>query len=116
MLGTARLVLLVGGALLLFGGVIAFAAGDGGAFVGGFWLVVAGAILVGTALLERMRYRSDAVDRANPPVGPGGGEPQGSLEPRFVPTNEVFRDPTSGHRMRVFVDPRSGERRYLAED
>jgi hypothetical protein len=116
MLETARLVLLVGGALLLFGGLIAIAAGDNGAVVGGFWLVVSGAILVAAALLERLRYRSNAVDRSNPPTGPGGGEPSGALEPRFVPTSEVFRDPTSGRLMRVFVDPRNGERRYLAED
>jgi hypothetical protein len=115
MLGTARLLLLAVGALLLFGGLVALAAGDGGAFAG-IWLIVGGAIVVGTALLERTRYRSNASDRANPPVGPGGGEPQASLEPRFVPTGEIFRDPSSGHRMRVFVDPRSGERRYLAED
>jgi hypothetical protein len=30
-------------------------------------------------------------------------------------TSEVFIDPTSGHRMRVVVDPASGERRYVAE-
>jgi hypothetical protein len=115
MLGTARLILLVGGTLLLFGGIVLVGAGEGGAFVGGAWLIVIGAVLVGTAVLERLRYRSDVTDRANPPVGPGGGEPAGSLEPRFVPTGEVFRDPPSGRRMRVFVDPRTGERRYVAE-
>jgi hypothetical protein len=30
-------------------------------------------------------------------------------------TEETFLDPTSRIRMRVFVDPRTGERRYVAE-
>lgn len=30
-------------------------------------------------------------------------------------TDEVFVDPTSGRRMRVWVDPRDGERHYVAE-
>ena len=68
----------------------------------------AAALIVG-ALIERMRYRSDAVDRSSHPVGPGGGEPLDSaLEPRFAPTEEVFVDPTSGHRMRVFMDASHG--------
>ncbi len=50
------------------------------------------------------------------PVGPGGGEPlDAAMEPRFTSTDEVFVDPTSGHRMRVFLDPGTGERRYRAE-
>ncbi len=49
-------------------------------------------------------------------VGPGDGEPpDATLEPRFRPTDEVFMDPTSGRKMRVWLDPRSGERRYRAE-
>jgi hypothetical protein len=59
-------------------------------------------------VLQRTRYRTNAE------LGPGGGEP-GILEPRFVPTNEVFTDPTTRCVMRVFMDPRSGERRYRAE-
>ena len=30
-------------------------------------------------------------------------------------TDEVFVDPTSGRRMRVWVDPRDGERHYVAD-
>jgi hypothetical protein len=37
------------------------------------------------------------------------------MDPRFVPTKEIFTDPTSGRMMRVFVDTRTGERRYRAE-
>src|SRR4051812_42326260 len=31
------------------------------------------------------------------------------------PTGEVFRDPTTGRVMRVWVDPSDGSRRYVAE-
>jgi hypothetical protein len=31
-------------------------------------------------------------------------------------TNEVFRDPTTGKRMRVYEDPRTGAREYVNED
>ena len=61
------------------------------------------------------RYRSDTAERSNAAPGPGGGEPPGRVEPRFRPTSEVFIDPTSDHRMRVLVDPATGERRYVAE-
>jgi hypothetical protein len=32
------------------------------------------------------------------------------------PTNEVFRDPTTGKLMRVHENPRTGEREYVDED
>lgn len=81
----------------------------------GLQLVALGAFLVVVVALERSRYRSDAAERTNSTPGPGGGEPAGTLDPRFRATGEVFIDPTSGHRMRVLVDPTSGERRYVAE-
>lgn len=82
----------------------------------GLWTVGIGAFLVVVPLLERQRYRSEAAEKARETPGPGGGEASGgALEPRFRPTAEVFIDPTTGHRMRVLVDPRSGERRYVAE-
>ena len=79
-----------------------------------FWLFVGGAILLIGVLIERSRYRSQAAERNDLPPGPGGGEP-GPVEPRFRPTDEVFVDPTSNHRMRVYLDARTGERRYVAE-
>ena len=83
---------------------------------GGLWLVdLRRGVLVVAVVIERQRYRSDEADRAFEPIGPGGGEPAGQLEPRFRRTDERFVDPTSGHTMRVYVDPRTGERRYLAE-
>ena len=94
---TTRVVLGVVGTLMVIGGLSAVAVG--GPFgTGGLWLVIAGAVLVVAVVLERQRY-----------------EPSGQLEPRFRRTDERFVDPTSGHTMRVYVDPRTGERRYLAE-
>lgn len=82
----------------------------------GLWLVGFGALLVLAPVIERQRYRSEAAEKAHEVPGPGGGEAAGSaLEPRFRPTAEVFIDPTTGHQMRVLVDPRTGERRYVAE-
>ena len=74
-----------------------------------------GAFLVVAVAIERSRYRSGAAEKTNEAPGPGGGEPGGTIEPRFRMTAEVFIDPTTGHRMRVLVDPASGERRYVAE-
>jgi hypothetical protein len=83
----------------------------------GLELIVIGAIFIVVAFFERIRYRSDAVDRAGDPAGPAGGEPTGTrLEARFSRTDEVFTDPTTAHRMRVWMDPASGERRYVAEE
>jgi hypothetical protein len=66
------------------------------------------------ALIERIRYRSLAADGVGETHGPGGGEFD-VPGPPFSPTDERFVDPTTGVRMRVFVDPRTGDRRYVAE-
>jgi hypothetical protein len=34
------------------------------------------------------------------------------VQPHWVATDEVFRDPTSGRVMRVWVDPTDGTRHY----
>ncbi|HEY7524840.1 MAG TPA: hypothetical protein VH720_14415 [Candidatus Limnocylindrales bacterium] len=81
----------------------------------GLWLVAMGGFLILAVVLERSRYRSEAAERANDAIGPGGGETPGPVEPRFRPTPEVFVDPTTATRMRVLVDPRTGERRYVAD-
>ena len=90
------------------------AAGMGGG-ISGLWLTVMGVVLVVAALVERQRYRSEAADQPFEPIGPGGGEPSGAIDPRFRPTDELFVDPTTRHTMRVHVDPGTGERRYVAE-
>jgi len=78
-------------------------------------------ILIGAAILiavvyERSRYRSAEADVRNDRPGPGGGEPVGALPPGFRPTTEVFIDPATGRRMRVYLQPATGDRRYMAED
>jgi hypothetical protein len=108
-------IVVVGILLMVAGlGVIAGVPSFGG--IAGIELVAFGAFLVVAVAIERQRYRSASAERANAPSGPGGGEPRGAaLEPRFRPTTEQFIDPTTGHRMRVLVDPATGERRYVAE-
>ncbi len=106
--------LVVAGILLMLAGLALIVALPV-ATLPGLQLVAFGAFLVVVVVLERSRYRSETAERSNASPGPGGGEPAGGLEPRFRPTSEVFIDPTTGHRMRVLVDPASGERRYVAE-
>ncbi|HYC06428.1 MAG TPA: hypothetical protein VEG29_00755 [Candidatus Binatia bacterium] len=100
-------------------GVILLVVGAGvvaaGFVISGLFTLVFGAILIFAATFERRRYRSGAAERTLESPGPGGGEPTGPLEPRFQRTAEVFIDPTTHTRMRVWVDPGTGERRYLAE-
>ena len=59
-------------------------------------LIVIGCVVGGYFIWDR-RYR-----------GRDSGE--------FVPTQEVFRDPSSGRLTRVWEDPRSGRRQYREED
>ena len=111
-----RIVLGLIGAGLLAGGLALTFLGLSvpGAFVGAFWMIVAGAVILIAVLIEVSRYRSQNAERGNAPPGPGGGEdvPPG---PPFQRTDEVFVDPTSQRLMRVYMDPRTGERRYFAE-
>jgi hypothetical protein len=115
-LGTSRSVALAIGSVALILGLGLIAFGGGVASIPGSWLTVLGVVLTVGTLIERARYRSDDADRAGTPAGPGGGEPPGTrLEPRFRRSDEVFADPTSGRRMRVWTDPATGERRYVDE-
>jgi len=107
-----RLALVAIGAVLFIAGLALVAGRD----PGGLSWVLTGGFLILVTVLERRRYRSEASERTNAAPGPGGGETaETPLETRFRPTAEVFDDPTTGHRMRVLVDPATGERRYLAE-
>jgi hypothetical protein len=112
---TTRVLVGIVAILMLIGGLGLIATGVE-AGLSGLWLCAVGAVLLVALAIERNRYRSEAAERRMEPIGPGGGEPSGQLEPRFQRTAETFVDPTTGHRMRVFVDPRTGERRYMAED
>lgn len=112
----ARLVVLIIGVLMVLGGLAGLAA-DPAAAPAAIWGVVVGVVLIVSAVIERARYRSDEAERTAAPHGPGGGEPpEQPMEPRFRPTEERFEDPTTRRRMRVWADPSSGERRYVAED
>ena len=83
------------GALLCLGGIGALAAGEAAA---GLAVFGAGAIIVVVVLYEQERYRSQTADRG-----------------RLQRTDEVFQDPTTGERMRVWFDPATGERRYIPD-
>jgi hypothetical protein len=110
-----RILVVVVGILMALGGLAVIGQG-GEAGPAGIWLVIAGLAGVIAATIERWRYRSETADLAGLPIGPGGGEPTSEpLETRFQRTDELFVDPTSGRRMRVWLDPASGERRYRAE-
>jgi Lon protease-like protein len=114
--GIGRGLILVLGALLVLGGLVAVSAGREAA-ISGVWAVVVGLVMIVVAVVERFRYRSEVAERSGLPVGPGGGEPTAQpLETRFRRTDEVFVDPTSDRRMRVWLDEATGERRYRAED
>ena len=103
------------GALLLLGGIgVAAVTGPGGSLVAALTLFIPGAVLIAAVLLERTRYRSLRAERSGDGHGPGGGEPQ-APEPRFRPSEERFVDPTTRVPMRVWVDPATGERRYVPE-
>jgi hypothetical protein len=107
----ARVVMGLVGVLLMVGGLVVVGAG---VWPAGIWSIVAGGVLLAAVVLERTRYRSEAAERSDAAPGPGGGEPSVPQAP-FRPTDEVFVDPTSGHRLRVYLNPATGERRYHAE-
>lgn len=103
------------GLLMLLGGIGVAAMGGAGADLpGALFLFVPGAVLVAAVILERTRYRSLSAERTGDGHGLGGGEtaPPG---PRFRPTEERFLDPSTGVPLRVWVDPGTGERRYVPE-
>ena len=76
------------------------------------FLFVPGVLMVAAVILERTRYRSLHAEQTGDGHGPGGGEPH-PPEPRFRPTDERFVDPTTGVPMQVWIDPATGERRYV---
>jgi hypothetical protein len=115
--GVVRTIALAIAILMIAIGIVSLTAGGPGLAVVGLWNVVLGLVLLAAIFLERRRYRSEPGERLGEPPGRGGGEPHGTvLEARFRPTDETFEDPTTRHRMRVWLDAATGERRYLHED
>ena len=110
-----RLLVLGAGLLLTILGLSML--GSGNAAGVGLYPLFLGLGLIVAAAIERVRYRSTEAEGSAAEPGPGGGEPPGTtLDERFRPTEERFIDPTTGIRMRVWLDPIAGERRYLAEE
>ena len=107
----ARGCMVILGGLLLLGGLAVVALGYP---IVALSMIAGGAILMVAAVFEVMRYRSESAEARRGKPGPGGGEPD-RPEARFRPTDEVFVDPTTHRRMRVYSDPSTGERRYVAE-
>jgi hypothetical protein len=103
------------GVLLVVGGIaIGAAPVSSGDRIGALFFVVPGLILIAGVVIERTRYRSLHAELTGDGHGPGGGETS-RPDPRFRPTDEQFVDPTTNVRMRVYVDPSTGERRYVPE-
>lgn len=111
MTSVVRLLAAVGCVLLAIWGLGTISIGN---TADGIWGVLGGGAGLLALVFERSRYRSEASERGSAVPGRGGGEPQVPGAP-FEPTQEVFIDPSSGYRMRVYLDPRTGERRYVAE-
>jgi hypothetical protein len=111
-----RLLAVALGGLMVVGGLALVGIEGSDAAPAGLWFVAIGLVLIVAVSLERLRYRSESADLTGLPIGPGGGEPTDEpLETRFQRTDEAFVDPTSSRRMRVWLDPQTGERRYRAE-
>lgn len=103
------------GVLMLLGGIATAAAtGPGGDLAAALTLFIPGALIIVGVMLERTRYRSLAAEKSGDAHGPGGGE-TGRPDGRFRPTEERFLDPTTGVPLRVWVDPATGEQRYVPE-
>jgi hypothetical protein len=66
------------------------------------WLLASAAVLIVVALAERERYAS-----ARP-----GEPPDETAADGLRATDEVFDDPTTGRRTRVWFDPHTGRRAY----
>jgi hypothetical protein len=94
-----RLLVALVATLMLLGGLAAAAMGlrFEGLYVAGL-----GAVGLVIVLFERQRYGAAAEERPSQAQG-------------YRPTDEVFVDPTTGQRTRVWIDPQSGERTYRPE-
>lgn len=92
-----RVFVLVLGAALALGGL--FTALVGKATGAGIEAMLLGGLLVAGTLLEKLRYG----ESSEIPRGPGWSR-----------SDETFVDPSSGRRMIVYENGRTGQRRYVA--
>ena len=101
------------GLVMILGSLAVAAAGGGGAdLFSALFLFVPGVVMLAAVFLERTRYRSLHAELTGDGHGPGGGETS-PPDSRFRPTEERFVDPTTNVPMQVWIDPSSGERRYV---
>ena len=107
LIGAVALLLLVVGALALLG--TGFPEG-----LSGLWLIALGAAGLIAVALERIRYGSEAEELSG--ARSSTGLDANPTDPRFRPTDERFVDPTTRRRVRVWVDPDTGERRYRSDE
>lgn len=114
MFGVLRLGVALVSALLLLVGLFLVVGGGPPAFTGLWLLVLGGTGLIAVAY-ERTRYRSEAAELSGEPSGAAGVD-SGPPDPRFTATEERFIDPTTRRRLRVWVDPATGERRYRPDE
>ncbi len=110
-----RILIGLGGVLLvLFSIFIAGIAGVEGGLFSALPPFLTGCALIVGVLLERGRYRSLHAEASGHDAGRGGGE-TAMPDSRFRPTEERFLDPSTRVPMRVWIDPSTGERRYVPE-
>jgi hypothetical protein len=84
--------------------------------IGGLWILVPSVVLILVALYEQGRYRAGAPGAPGSPGAAGNGSPPVSPPTgRYQRTDEVFDDPTTGRRVRVWFDPATGDRHYEPE-
>ena len=114
MVNVLRIVVAVVSALLLLAGLFAVV-GGGATMLSGFWLLVMGGVGLLAVTFERMRYRSETAELTGEAPGAAGID-DGPPDPRFQPTPERFIDPTTRRRLRVWIDPSTGERRYRPDE
>ena len=110
MLATLRIVVGVVALLMLLAGLALLTTGPP-ELVSGLWLMVLGGVGLIAVAFERMRYGSEAAERSG-----DAGIDSGPLDARFRATDERFVDPTTRRRVRVWVDPDTGERRYRSDE
>jgi len=110
-----RVVVGVVALLMLFAGLAVIVSIGSAERLSGLWLIAVGAAGLVAVAFERTRYRSEAAERSGEAPGEAGID-TGPPEARFRATEERFADPTTGRRLRVWVDPESGERRYRADE
>jgi hypothetical protein len=91
-----RKVVLALALILLAGGIWAFAVGAVGAWV----CIVWGGIIAAAIAYEQFRYKP--LQRSAPGAG-------------WVKTNERFVDDETGKTVAVYIEPKTGERKYVED-